>query len=156
MHPLIAPAVNLGLLLGFLFWKLREPAKSFVRTRHATVRDEVEKSARDLKSARAKFDEFAARISTFSSEAAMLHQQAVADAQAMKSRLITESKRLSAVIVVDATSAASAMFSDFKGQLRSELANRVLDRAEAALQSRLTSDDRIRIRREFSTQVGSA
>lgn len=153
METLVAPAINLAILVSILGYYLRQPLKGFVRTRHDTLRDEVERVGNQLKLAQAKFDEFSAKLKAIDAEVAALKEQARQDSEAMKVRVINDAKRLSQTIVTDARSSAQSVYVDLKNDLRRDLANRVLDKAEALLRSRLTGDDRIRIQREFSRQV---
>jgi F-type H+-transporting ATPase subunit b len=153
METLIAPTVNLGILIGILVFYLREPLKQFVRTRHDVLRENLEKVATELQGARERHEEFSARISNLQAEVSAMHVQARQDAESMKQKILSEARRLSEVIVMDAKGAAQGLFSEFRAQLRTELGERVLGRAEQLLRERLTGDDRARIRQEFSRQV---
>jgi hypothetical protein len=55
--------------------------------------------------------------------------------------------------VTDAKTSANALYSDLRGQLYADLSAEVLERAEGILRERLTGDDRVRIRKEFSNQL---
>jgi F-type H+-transporting ATPase subunit b len=153
METLIAPAFNFIALVAILAYYLRAPMRGFVRTRHDTLREELERVGGQLKTARTRYDEFLAKIASMNSEIASLREQARQDAEAMKKRVLADGQRMSQLIVADARTAAEAMFTDFRAQLRTEMGEKVLDRAEAILRARLTGDDRVRIAREFSRQV---
>ena len=86
----------------------------------------------------------------------MLKEQARQDAQGAKQRIASESQKLSATIVSDARTTAQNFYAELKAQLLQELGARVLDRTEAVLRERLTGDDKVRIRQEFSVQVEGA
>ena len=150
---LIAPFFNVTVLVGVLVYFLRKPISDFVSSRHAGLRDEVQRVSEQLRQSQSQFEEFSAKLKAIHAEISALREQAKQDAEATRARVVNDAKKLSAVILSDAKSSADAAFGDLKTQLRTELANRVLERAEALLRERLTSDERVRIRREFSSQL---
>jgi F-type H+-transporting ATPase subunit b len=156
MSALIAPAFNLAVLIVLLVVKVKQPLRDHVRNRHLSLKDELESTRQKLSSAQEKYDEFTAKLKTIDAEAAALREQARADAQATQQRIATESKKIAASIVTESRSTAQNLYSDLKSQLLGELGQRVLERAEAMLKERLTGDDRVRIRQEFSQQVERA
>jgi F0F1-type ATP synthase membrane subunit b/b' len=156
MQELIAPIVNLGILIAVLVVYTRKPLGAFVASRHATLRDQILNVRKQLTGAQEKYEEFSAKLKTIDSEIAVLREQARQDAQGAKNRAGSEVQRLSAGVVADARTASSQLFDDLKTQLRHDLAVRALERAEAILNVRLTGDDKARLRREFSTQVEGA
>jgi F-type H+-transporting ATPase subunit b len=153
MNTLVAPTINLVILLSVLFYYLRAPLKNFVSSRHTTIRDELAAVEKMLRDAKAKYQEFSKRLDALSTEASELRAQAAQEAQAVKTRLIEEAKKLSANIVTDAKSSAEGLYSELRGQLYAELSQQVLERAEKLLAARLTGDDRARIQKEFSHQL---
>lgn len=155
MQSLIAPTFNLLVLLGFLAYYLRAPMIEFAKTRSVSVRGELEHVREELRVAQEKHSEFSSKLKAMDAEVSALKAQALQDAQGMKSRLSAEAQRAAANTVSDARSAAVVLYTEFKDQLYAELGGRVLDRAEAILNERLTGDDRARIRKEFATQVGA-
>jgi F0F1-type ATP synthase membrane subunit b/b' len=138
-----------------LAFKLRVPAKEFIATRHSTIRDEIMSVRDQLSVAQEKYDEFSAKLKAIDAEVANLKEYSKQDSIAMKQRILTEGRRVAAQVISDSKSAAESLFSELKGQLYSELAGRVLDRAELLLRERLTGEDRARMRKEFSMQVES-
>jgi F-type H+-transporting ATPase subunit b len=156
MHELIAPVINLAILVTLLVIYLRKPLAQFVTARHETLRDQILNVRKQLTGAQEKYEEFSAKLRTIDSEIAVLREQARQDAQGAKQRAVSEVQRLSANVVSDARAASAQLFDDLKSQLRHDLAVRALDRAEAILNARLTGDDKARLRQEFSTQVEGA
>lgn len=152
---LVWPFVNLSLLVGFLGYKMKAPLGEFIRNRHNFVRDEVIRVAALLEDAKRKHAEFSSKLGAMSAEADALRQQMRQDAEATKIRIATEAKRMATGIVADAQTAANGMALDLRRKLTLEMGLRVIDRAEAMIRTRLTGDDRIRIRQDFSKQVES-
>lgn len=155
MESLFASTFNLLLLIGILVFKLRKPIRDFVSQRHDLIRTEVETVHQRLSQAQEKYDEFTARLKAIDAEVGSLHEQTKNDIQQIKQRITTEARRMSSIVISDARNAAEGLYSELKGQLYSELGVKVLERAESLLQERLTQDDRVRIRKEFSSQMES-
>jgi F0F1-type ATP synthase membrane subunit b/b' len=153
MHELIAPTVNLLILVSLLFYYLKEPVRAHVHGRHLTLREELDRVRELLKKAKAQHEEFTAKLSAIGAETTALREQATLDAQAAKQRLLSDAQRLSGNIVSDAHNAARGLYEELKTQLSSEMGARIITRAEVLLRSRLTGDDKMRIRQEFSQQV---
>jgi len=155
MEHLIAPAINLGILVVFLFVKLRQPVKDAVAQRHTNLRDEIQKAREQLRAAKAQFDEFNKKLGSMDAEIAALREQARQDSQQAKTTLINQARKLSINIVSDAKAAAQGLYADLRGQLYTELGAHVLERAERLLHERLTGDERAKIRQDFSRQLES-
>ncbi len=153
MHGLIAPTINVLILTAVLAYYLRGPFKAFVSGRHVYLRDELARVHTQLSQAQARYSEFDAKLNAIDAELNALREQVRQDAEQMKIKIINEGRRLADSIRVSAKMSATSMYTDLKNQLRAEFGQQVLTRAEAIIRERLTGDDRVRIRREFSKQV---
>lgn len=153
MHGLIAPSINLLILVGLLAYFLREPLKAFVRQRHDSVREGVERAHEELRLAQERYTEFTAKLSSLGLEAESLRDQIRADSHAARDRVLEQAKLLSTHIVGDARETSQGLVNELRTQLYIEFGARVVDRAEGLLKDRLTGDDRARIREEFSRQL---
>ncbi len=156
MSTLVLPFLNLALLLGFLGWKLKGPAKEFISGRHVTLRDELQNVRKKLADAKFKLEEAGARLKAVEAEKSQLREELRAQAKQSRTRIVTEAQRLAQQIVSDAHASAQSLAADFKGSLVEEMGQKILDRAEVFLRERVTRDDRMRIRQEFSRQVESS
>jgi F0F1-type ATP synthase membrane subunit b/b' len=153
MNELILPFINLLILIGVLAYYLRAPLRAFVLERHTTLRDELRRVRDLLANAKARYDEFTAKLKAMEAEIQSLRDQARQDAATAKSKILAEAQALSATIVSDARRSAQGLYGQLKSELFVQAGQRVLDRAEELLRERLTGDDRARIRHEFSAQV---
>ena len=153
METLIAPSVNLFLLIAVLAYYLVGPLKAFAATRQGSIRDQLEESRKLLAEARAKFEDFTSRVKGLSAEAATLQSQAEQDAKRSRDALVRAAEQLGSTIISDAKAAAGAMRNDLVSSLRAEVAERALSRAEEQIRSRLTGEERARLRQEFSALV---
>lgn len=155
MESLIAPSINLLLLVLFLFFKLKQPIRDFVFQRHASIRDEVQAVRDQLRQAQNQYEEFSAKLKATDAEIAILREQAQQDSAAMKQKILMEARRLGGTVISDAKNAAEGLYSEFRGQLYLGLSSRVLAETEKNLRHHLTADDRAKIQQEFSLQMES-
>jgi len=153
MFHTFAPWVNFILLIALLTWKLKAPIRQFVGERHAFIRDEVSRVEGLLKDSKTRYEEFAAKLKAIDAEVQALRAQSVQDGEQMKVRISTDAKRLAGTIIADSQANAKEVFADARNELRLSLGLKIIVRAEDILRSRLTGDDRARIRQEFSRKV---
>jgi F-type H+-transporting ATPase subunit b len=154
METLIAPFINLLILLGLMAYYLRQPLKEFAQGRAVTIRQDLKTVGEQLEQANQKHAEFSSKLKAMDAEIVGLKNQAIQEGQGMKARIAAEAQKQAANIVTDARNAAVVLYSEFKSQMYMELGNRVLDRAEQIIRERLTDADRARISQEFTSQVG--
>ena len=153
METLVAPSFNLLILLAFMAYKLNKPVKEFVSLRHKTIREEIQSVRHEIQQAREKYDEFSSKLKAIDAEVATMRGQTQQEVAGLKQRIQSESRRLSLNIISDAKASAEGLYLELKGQLYSELSAQVLDRAELLLRDKLTGDDRMIIRSDFSRQL---
>ncbi|MCM2323137.1 MAG: ATP synthase F0 subunit B [Oligoflexia bacterium] len=153
MDALIAPTLNLLVLIAILVHYVRSPVRQFVLARHTAIRDELKSVRELLRKAQEKHDEFSSKLKAIEVETTSLRDQARQDAQAFRLRLLGEAQQLSSNIVSDARSTAAGLLEETKHELYLDLGSRVLDRVEALLRERMTGEDRARFRKEFLSQM---
>jgi F0F1-type ATP synthase membrane subunit b/b' len=153
METLILPFFNFSILVGLLYWKLKAPAKEFVAQRSVDVGAELRKTAEQLATAQKQLAEFSAKLKSVEAEVQQLRSEAKTEAARIQERTLNEAKRLADQVVRDANSRKESLILEAKGKLATDLALKVVDRAEALLKGRLTGDDRARLRKEFSNQL---
>ncbi len=156
MAKILPSFFNLAVLVGILFYYLKKPLRDWVFQRHHSTKKELEDVANLLKQAQKDTQDLQIKLRTLDQEVAALHEQYRSDAIEASARVLKEAQQLSSRIVADSSTAAQAMISDLRQQMLTEIGNRVLDRAETLLRDKLTRDDRVRIRQEFSQQMGGA
>lgn len=153
METLIAPAVNLAILIGVMAYYLRAPIRQFVNERHLSLGQELIRVRELLRTSQGQYDEFSSKLKAIEVETSALREQVRQEALSTKAKIVAEAQKLASGIVADARTSAGGMYDELKNELSSELAGRVLERAEHILRERLTGDDRTRMRNEFSKQV---
>jgi len=153
MEALIPQLINFSILVGILVWKLAGPVKNFVAQRAQDVGSDIRATADQLQRAQSQLAEFSSKLKAVDAEITLLKQEAKSEAAQIQERITNEARRLSDQVVRDANSRKESLISEARSRLASELAMKVVDRAEAVLKGRLTGDDRVRLRKEFSNQL---
>jgi F0F1-type ATP synthase membrane subunit b/b' len=152
---LFYPFVNFAILVGALFYFLKTPTKSFVKGRHLNLKDELDRVQEKLLGAQRQYQEYSQRLSSMGAEITTLVQEVRAEAESAKVRILTEARRTADQLVIDSKRATESMFAEFKDQVRIDLANQVIVRAEAILKTKMTGDVREAMKKDFSKQVES-
>ena len=155
MHTLIFPVLNLSVLLAALVYFLRAPVRNAVQTRHQTLKADLVDVRVKLQEARVRYDEFSAKLKAVQVEVSSIQLQGRQDAEALKNRIVTNAKNSSSSILSEAKSRAEGMVAETQQKLRTELSAKIIQKAERIIHDKLTGDDRVRIRKEFSERVGT-
>ena len=150
---LLYPFINFAILTGALFYFLKNPTKAFVRGRHASLKEELDKVQEKLSGAQRQYQEYSARLSSMDAEITNLVQSVRSEAESAKVRILTEARRSADQIVIDSKRTAEAMLVEFKDQVRMDLANQVITRTEVILKTKMTGDVREALKKDFSKQV---
>lgn len=153
LSSLLYPFINFAILVGALFYFLKAPTKAFVRTRHTSLKDELDRVQVKLTEAQRQYSDYSQRLTSMDAEITNLVQTVRSEAESAKVRIITEARRSADQIVIDSKRTAEAMMTEFKDQVRVDLANQVIARAEVLLKSKMTGDVREQLKKDFSKQV---
>jgi F0F1-type ATP synthase membrane subunit b/b' len=155
MHALVFPILNLAVLFSALFYFLRTPVQKAVLGRHESLKNELGEVRNRLQEARIRYDEFSAKLKAIHVEVSSIQSQARQDAEATRNRIVSSAKSSASSILSEAKARAEGMVVDARQNLRAELGTKIVQRAERLIHDRLTGDDRVRIRKEFSERVGT-
>ena len=148
--------INFVIFVSILGFLLRKPLKSMIAERHNTLRVDIEATREQLAEAQKKFQDYSLRIQSLDQEVATIVQEARMEAEASRVRIITQAKRMADGVIIDAKRGAESMVGEYKQQVRSDLANQVIARAEQMIRQKLNEADRERLKNDFWQQVGVA
>ncbi len=152
---LLYPAINFAILVAAMFYYLKAPTKTFVKAHHDSLKEELDRVQAKLVDAQKQYQEYSQRLSAMDAEITNLVQSVRSDAESAKVRVLTEARRAADQIVIDSKRTSESLMSEFKDQIRVDLANQVVARAEVLLESKMTGDVREHLKKEFSKQVES-
>jgi F-type H+-transporting ATPase subunit b len=150
---LLYPFINFAILVGGLFYLLKEPTQTFVKGRHTDLKDELDRVSTKLSDAQRQYQEYSQRLSSMDAEITSLLQTVRSEAETAKVRILTEARRAADQIVIDSKRTAESMLVEFKDQVRVDLANQVIARTEVILKTKMTGDVREALKKDFSKQV---
>lgn len=153
LSSLTYPFINFAILVSALVFFLRKPLKSFVYDRHSTLKEQLDEVQKKLTDAQRQYNEYSQRLNSMDAEVASLVQAIRSDAETARVRIVTDAKRTADQIVIDSKRTGEALMNEFRDQIRKDLANQVIARAETLLKSRTTGDVREQLRKDFSKQV---
>lgn len=156
METLIAPAINLAILIVMLAYFVRKPLQDFVKGRHTSIKEELKTVKEQLQQAQARNDELSSKLKAMDAEIEVLQSQLTQEVGAIKNRLLTEAQRHSAQIITDARSSADGLYEELRAKIYAEIGLKVIERSELLLKQRITQEDRDRIKKEFVKQVESS
>jgi F-type H+-transporting ATPase subunit b len=153
LSSLLWPAFNFVILVGGIIYLTKDNFVSFVATRHQQIKADLESARVQLEKAEKEFVQYQAKLQNLDREVRELYVQNKADMENSKLTLLAQARKMSDNIVADAKISSESMVHEFKNQMKADLTKQVLAKAEALIRTKLTGEDRERIRRDFSKQV---
>ncbi len=147
--------VNLLIFLGILFYLLRKPAREFFAQRFATVRETLERAAREKEAAEAKMAELDGRLNRLDAELAEIKSQAQREAEAERKRMEDESKRDLEKLRLTARREIEAAKQVAMADLREFAATKSVEFAEQIIRRELTPEDDARLVKSVGEELGS-
>ena len=90
---LLYPAINFAILVAAMFYYLKAPTKTFVKARHDSLKEELDRVQAKLVDAQKQYQEYSQRLSAMDAEITSLVQSVRSDAESAKVRVLTEARR---------------------------------------------------------------
>ena len=153
MSSLFAPAVNLSLLVGVLFYFLRLPIRDFIGQRHKTWSSDLQSARELLKSAQDSYEEYTAKLNAVDVELQAIRESARREAAQTRDRIVLEARNTSTRLLSDSRSLAQNVFVETRRLLMTELGSQVVARSELLLNDRLTPENRKELRSDFARKM---
>jgi F-type H+-transporting ATPase subunit b len=133
--------VNFAVLLWILEKILFKPLRNRTRTKHDTVKAEIDKATAAREEAEGVLAEVRGRLDRLDAEIAELMADAKAKAEADRARILEAARREAAQITAAAQAVAEREAAARRRQLEAEIVDRAVARAEALLASKITPAD---------------
>jgi F-type H+-transporting ATPase subunit b len=147
--------VNLLLFLGILYYFLRRPVHEFFAQRLASVRQMLERAAKEKEAATMKMAELDARLNRLDVELAGIREQANREAAAERERMKAETERDIEKICLTTTRGIEAAKQVAMADLREYAATKSVELAEQVIRRELTPEDDARLLRRVSEEMDS-
>jgi F-type H+-transporting ATPase subunit b len=137
--------INLAIFLTVLYLLLRKPAREFFRQRLASVRETLDKAAREKNDATSKMAELDTRLNRLDSELQEIKAQSEREAVAERKRMEEEGRRDLEKIRETAGREIEAAKMVAMADLREFAATKAVDLAEQMIRRELTPTDDARL-----------
>ena len=154
MPPPFAFALINFAIFAFIMWKLAaRPLADFVRTRHTTIRKDLDEAQALHKEAEARLAEYQQKIAGLDREIDTLLAQVKQEAEGEKARIIAEAERQAVALKAEAEAQIQVELRRMQAALKSEAVNAAIAAAEQLLATRTTSEDQVRLSERFVAEV---
>ncbi len=137
MKSLIVPFLNLSILIGLIFYFVKDKARVAIRERRKVTEKELIDSQQRFKAAKAKIEEIQEKLAGLSGETDVLRQEYLRDLEMQKKRIAAGAESLAAQIRSDAKLLAQEKSADFRKELAAELVGQVIEQAEGLLRAEI-------------------
>lgn len=132
---LIAPAVNVALLAGFLVWKLKKPISDSFIAKSDEVSNTLERASLKSKEAKIMLDNEQRKIAGLSAEIKSITTQSENDVATFEKNLSTEIEDKSHKLKLDANMKINADKKAMVDALNAELLDQVVKKTKATIKS---------------------
>lgn len=134
-------AFNLTVLMAGLYFILRKPVTSFMRSRRSGMAGKFEESGRKLEEAKKMFDECSARLDGLEAEAASLRSSIAEQAEAERKNILLRAEREKEAILKDSADGIAALAARARESIVKEAASAAMRIAESRMRESGASAD---------------
>jgi F-type H+-transporting ATPase subunit b len=149
-----AKLVNLAIFLTVLYLLLRKPMREFFRQRLASVREMLDRAAREKKEATAKMSQLDARLNRLDADLREIGAQSDREAAAERARMDVEAKKDVEKIREIAAREVEAAKQVALADLRAFAATTAVDLAEQMIRREMTSADDAKLVARVGEEMG--
>lgn len=142
---LIAPAVNVSILAGFLIWKLKGPLKAYFDKMSVDISNTLERANLKSREAELMLQNEQNKATNLANEITKINQQTESDIVLFEKNLSKEIEEKSQKLKVDANSKVQADKKAALDELNAELLNQVI----------LKTKSTIKTNKDYQTKVSS-
>lgn len=137
--------VNLVVFVGILWYFVGGLAKRFFRGRRQTIKDTLDELEKRRGDAREHLAAIEARIANLEAERRAILEESREQAARLRQNIVDEARRQAGQIVEQARRAAENEGRALRDQVRSTLADEIVEATEKALRGKLTEQDHDRL-----------
>lgn len=132
---LIAPAVNVLILVGFLVWKLKKPLNETFTKKADDVTNTLERASLKSKEAQMMLENEERKLSNLSSEMKNITEQSDSDVKTYEKNLTKETEEKIQKLKADAASKIAADKKAILDELNAELLNQVIAKTKSTIKT---------------------
>lgn len=143
--PFVLMLVNFGIVLALFGWLVMPRLNRFLGSRHQTIKEALEESARLREEARAKLDEYTTRVKDAEREMEQMIADMRTDAEAEKQRILADAEAQAAALKRDAEDRIAAEIERARARLEREVVAVAAAVAEKLIREKATGDDQVEL-----------
>lgn len=132
---LIAPAVNVAILLGFLVWKLKKPLKDHFDSKSIEISNTLERASLKSKEAKLMLQSQERKTANLSNEVKTIQTMAENDILHFENKLAKEVEEKTHKLKIDANSKIQADKKMAMDDLNTELLDQVIKKTKTAIKT---------------------
>ncbi len=132
---LIAPAVNVAILVGFLVWKLKKPLNDSFTKKAEEITNTLERASLKSKEAQMMLENEQRKITNLSTEMKNLADQSESDVKTFEKNVAKETEEKIHKLKTDATSKIAADKKAIMDELNAELLNQVIAKTKSTIKT---------------------
>jgi F-type H+-transporting ATPase subunit b len=141
--------VNVGILLGVLWWLAAKGIKGFLSGRREGIKSAMDSAVEAKEAAQKKFDEYSAKLDKATGEIEEIAQMIMAQGQAEKEKIIEDAKRSAEKMKADSSARMEQEYNKLKNELRQEAAVLAVEMAESILKKQIKKADHEEMVKDF-------
>ena len=145
--------INFVILFSVLGFVLRKPIANALNARIKGIREELEKLKVEKEETEQKLSEYESKIASFNKEKEDIIASYKKQGELAKSRILKEAENASIKLEEQAKKNIAYEFKLAKEELKAELADKSLIKAEALVKENITKDDQDKLLNEYLTKV---
>jgi F0F1-type ATP synthase membrane subunit b/b' len=132
---LIAPAVNVAILVGFLVWKLKTPLRDYFNNMSENVANTLERASLKSKEAQMMLESEERKVASLGSELKSIDQQAENDVSSFEKNVSKEIDEKSHKLKADASAKIQADKKAMMDKLNAELLDQVIKQTKSTIKT---------------------
>ena len=135
LSDLIAPAINVGILLGVLFWKLKGPLRDHFVSKSNEVSNTLERASLKSKEAQMMLENEERKLANLNNEIKAINHQSETDVMVFEKNISKDTEEKTHKLKADANSKIMADKKAVMDELNTELLNQVIAKTKTTIKS---------------------
>lgn len=145
--------MNFAVLAIGLFLILKKPVSQALSGRIQGIKEQLEDLEEKKKEAEAKLVEYDAKMATLDQEAKKMLEEYAKQGEAAKARILEEAEVVAEKLKEQASKNIESEFLQAKAELKAEIVEKALAKAEAIIKEQINSDDQDKLVDEYLNKV---
>jgi F-type H+-transporting ATPase subunit b len=154
--PFAFALINFAVFAAIMYKLAAKPLQDFVRTRHLTIRKNIDEAAVLHREAEAKLREYEGKIASLDREIETLLAQVRAEAEAEKARIVEGAARQAERLKAEAEAQIRNELERVRRELKVEAVNAAVAAAQAAIGEKAGAEDQARLVERFVAEMEGA